>query len=588
MNSPNELFFNTLMYNNIYPENNVDYNQAQHEIYLNNSFVWNRHDSPVFSGPFNCLYKYRSFSRSKSHCTHCIVLSLFMDEKYSTDINSWILKYVNPLFESFNNFLKNILYREFSILCYIDFDIFNLVDTMMENFFIKNNMDTSRIIILYYDRSYRQKFGLSSTVYFGNIIRLSSLAINDLRVVLFRDKNTMPNNKTPYDAHWKNYWVNSTTFKYWIYNNVSAQKKNNYYYNSISACGFKWVEQDDKVEKIIDDDISPDLLLLRMDTESIIGRTTSIMSVKPFENYSYALQTSRNGCFERCMNLFSTFPDTKEDFIKNTYFVGISKFKYIFYPKINMKQFSTNYITDPATGQMYDQFSFDPLTLPYDDYSYVNTKNNVETYQAPDSIIAKPFYAEAGCLFRYLEKSLYEETNTHQLVNNIFMNVEMIKNKKRTIQEKLLSEIYNLVPSRWHISEFLFDIPSSVYIYKPLSEYIEYISDKGIIIDKYVNKITGKIITVTLNINNMCDLVPKFYKGNEYEFEKHMYNIKSNDDPPAQYDMPQEILLPENYDDTFENLNPHKRNFSDPPPSEPAAATNAATNAATDAATNAE
>jgi hypothetical protein len=164
-------------------------------------------------------------------------------------IIEWYIRYPITQYKKFKEFLNNNSWSNYSIIHFISKEcsllpsieynqliqgyIYNRNSTISTLFLELNKLYPNRYKQYIYDcpdfvKSEEYEFWNNEekkiyktkmvTPYFGTVVRFLPLIMPNINIVIFRDAHsTMPNPKFNYDLEWKNFWINNTKKKFWMY-----------------------------------------------------------------------------------------------------------------------------------------------------------------------------------------------------------------------------------------------------------------------------------------------------------------------------------------------------------------------------------
>lgn len=453
------------------------------------------------SGPFKSLYKFATGDNSANIKTpNVFSFSLFATKKVADGfkkkdksiIEGWMDGYCNKQLEKFEIFLNNDMWSDYCIIHFLDdamgdliYKGVSIVDYITE----RMSQHRGRYVCIIY--SCNSAVSCSSE-YFGTVVRFTPLIMPDIDVVIFRDAHTtMPNPKTDYDVRWKNTWMNKTDKKFWMYNMVDYNPDHNLGRPTMFAA--TWGARKIGREKVIFNKRMWDL----------------------FENGLIAVKSEKYGIDEKLLLYFVNRPN----FLKDTYIVGITHTINILLPKVNKRQFQRLVVK----GQTLDFFEeVKPKSMKQtwnvdiEDPEDLSDVENITSY-----------YSDIVCLLYDMDRVMYETNGVHPNLNDLYYNIELIKtNTDNDYNSRLLKEVYDPVPSRWHLWNFVFD-------YEDMKKFT---------LESYY-KNYGQDAEIMLDTVNYCGLTKKYFTGGEFNYDKYMF-IRSDRNHKK---LPRDIVFPDGY-----------------------------------------
>jgi hypothetical protein len=350
---------------------------------------------------------------------------------------------------------------------------------------------------------------INSTItrpYYGSVVRFLTLIVPNVDVVLFRDAHTtMPNPKTNYDSNWINFWINSTNNKFFMYHSA--------YYNPTHASGehapfaATWAAKriNNNQDSIFNDD----------EWKSSFGM------LKEINNSVWYLKDGY-GIDERLFYIIlKHYKDSfnNKNFVDNTYFVGITLVLFLF--------------VNPAYPQDYFRykdnnnfFNFSKHSLETTNPESINiTSNNVSSgYYLRKNIhwwVGRNIFNDIRCILLSLLKN-YAYSNEVDInsitINQFFNYIESIQKNNTSLSYFEKQQIY-LIPSKYHIWEYIFDYETQI-IDQPLISYLENSSK--------ISEFSSRNINLKWDILNSCKLTTRTFIGDKLDLYPYNYYESDN------------------------------------------------------------
>ncbi len=428
--------------------------------------------------PFGCTYQH---IKGNLNTRHVFSFSLFITTKFSQPdkIDAWKAKYYHGQFLKFRQLLEDPNWSDYGIIHFIDNALFKNILSLKDdlNYLSQDFPDRYKVIKYGLCPPYSEFFG--SSEYFGTVIRFTAFLMPNLDSVLIRDAHSsMPNPRTRFDLEWRNHWYNNTNKQFWIYNMVNYNPPHNNFRPTMFAAA--WGAK-------------------RMQNEQTIIHKDAWK--KMFED-NIVYITPGYGIDERLLSYFIEKPG----FLDNAFIVGVTHLIWLFCHKINERQHN---ITKEYKGPNLPPFT--------EKFTNLGMTPVILEHKIPpilsDFHVSETYFQEVGCLVKYLNQVLIDKERSSITINRLFFEVEEIQNfPEFDLDSKLLKKIYGMVPTRWHLWDFLFDSTTWGGINDTLDEYLN-----------NAKMVCGVANNISVDLENQCDIVSKFFKGGKIFFDDYQY-----------------------------------------------------------------
>jgi hypothetical protein len=380
-------------------------------------------------------------------------------------IIEWYNRYPNTQYNKFIDFLNNknwndyniihFISKECSLLPAIKFDNYKNnfvydIDNTISNMFLEiNKIFPNRYKQYIYEcpdflKSIEYEFWNNEkkivykskivTPYFGTLVRFLPLIMPNIDVVVFRDAHTtMPNPNYNYDVEWKNFWINNTNKKFWMYHWLNYNPVHADYKHAPFAA--TWAAR-----KL---NFSNTTIMTNEEWNLTFG------DIKKIDNNVWEYQ-EKYGIDERLFyKSINNYIDSenKKSFIENTYLVGFLTMDSIF---------------------SLNNLLYENKTYLVQNSNKCNIINFIKEYS--DMINRNPLDLTINEFFNLIESlQKLNKLKESSSVDDIFHNI-------------ITKQIYT-IPTRWHIWNYLFDL----YPFNPneisMLQFLEYHSSNENLLD---------------------------------------------------------------------------------------------------------
>lgn len=360
-----------------------------------------------------------------------------------------------------------------------------------------------KLIVLKEQQLKIETLTLTKDPFFGSLVRFLPLIFPAVDVVLFRDAHqTMPNNKNTYDLTWKNYWLNNTNKRFWMYTSIyyTPQHTNGEKTPFAATWGARKFKGEDSIFTIDQ-------------WVKTFGFLDTINNNSFFKKEGYGIDERM---FYYVINNWIDYRD-QSNFINNTYLIGITWIIYLFSHPSNIHEFGR--YNNPNATNITPSIETLKTTNPKILDDYIRPINFMWTNTS--------YFNEIRCTLVYMIKFLSKTSIV--TINSLW---SIIEEKQRNLKNAnfdnsidifILFKLYSMIPSRYHLWETLFD--------HDIDETLE--------ITTFLNNFSESLLRKKLNIFNSCDIVSKYFIGNDFDYNKYTDNIISI--------LPNNIPLPENH-----------------------------------------
>ena len=427
----------------------------------------------------------------------------------------WFHKYVAIQVDKFKTFLESSEWMEYDIIHFIDYFIINLPAPYLKDnkFYIRKD----RTILTFLRKElkkYKNRYAFLQYKcnnfinpeterhynYFGSLVRFTALIIPEFDVVLFRDAHsTMPNPNNSIDAIWRDHWLMGTNKKYWIYNMIN--------YNPLHTLGERtmfaaaWGARKMEGERTI---FPIDLW------------NSSFGYIKYIDQNDFFTKAT-HGIDERIILLLTR----NKEFLDNSYIVGITWLFWLFFPQHNPRTLS-RYKGDKQDKEQIEVDEFNKIKL---NVSEDGVPQNTKEYSIISGI--QTYYKEIICTIKYINELLQERQKSKVNIDELWQYIEQYQEEEcdDIMMCQLIKKLTSIIPSRNHFWEYIFDVDpkSSEMFSMSLKEYLKS--------NKYFN-------TLKLDMDNICDVVRKYFVGGKFNYDKYDREL------PDHVDLPEDIPLP--------------------------------------------
>lgn len=383
------------------------------------------------------------------------------------------------------------------------------------NFQLKHNTN-------YWDHSKKMVVKESiTTPYFGTVVRFLPLIIPNVNIVLFRDAHfTIPNPHNTYDAEWRDTWL-TTDKKFWVYNSP--------WYNPPHANGEHILLASTWGVRNMHKEMS-NTIFTEKEWNSSFG------SISKINNTWY--ETDTYGIDERLMYKMIKYyinEFNNNDFVKDSYIIGITWLQYLFVNKIDSKDL---YRFKNSNNEFILNESDFQNSLP----RLITDSTNKSFWALPAThfLVAHTYYSELKCVAINLIKQIAKDKKISPLnvtIKEFFDKVQELQsniNDSNLMNKKLIA----MLPTKYHIIEYLFDSGAESHGFSDnttIIKYAEYWS-------KIFEKLTRNKDDTEWDLLNSCDMVTRSFIGNQFLLNDYYYK-KNN-----QYNtLPDIIPLPKKH-----------------------------------------
>lgn len=419
-------------------------------------------------------------------------------DKY-TNID-WYNRYLGGQLRKMAKFFNNTDWDDFCIIHFIHKPILNLRHRTGD----EDNEKTGLEIVKRYKSIFPEGKYLpiqyddpnkKNTVFIGTLVRFTTLIMKNIKTTIFRDAHTtMPNNNS-IDYSWYKTWL-GTGKMFWSYNMIKYDPE--HAKTAALPLAAAWGARNTGINR-----------------KTIL--TTSSFRAH-FEN-NIVNATSGYGIDEHVLLYFVN----NKYYFDNAYIVGMTHLFSLFTHKINERQFIVSY----SDGKKeYDVEPFFDVATKIKKIPFKNIQINTDL----TSNVSETYLQEIGCLVKYLNQTLTTEFGEEPTVTELFDSIKKLQDNE---SEPLLSKLYRMVPTKWHLFSFLYDADAG----DPTA--IDGVNFEDITLTEYLDMMEPYFLDPNLNLDNQCDIVGKYFTGGVMNYDKYQYNIKNK-----KVILPDDISLP--------------------------------------------
>jgi hypothetical protein len=375
-------------------------------------------------------------------------------------------------------------------------------------------------LIKYYNPTIDSVTFKAASLFYNSFVRYVAMITPYFDTVLIRDAHsTMPNPTNKYDLEWKNTWL-TTDKKFWVYHSVIYTPAHNLGMDTMY--GAAW-----GARKLTS---SEQTVMSHQQWTNIVGNLVYFENGKPDIGGRQGYGVDERILLFLFNKYWNNNPDySAQQFLNDTYFVGITHLIYLLIPVINMRLYEGDYFSST-------------LKRPYDIVPTDFTKDIKTGTRAcvPINNLFNPdrsLFSELKCILIYLNKECQEMLGNPPTIDTLFTYIECLIKPgicgDITPPTYLEKKFIDMLPTKAHLWNYLFDVNDI----RNLTLRQEYDSMK-----EFFSKPLP-------DFENMCDIVSKYFIGagvkdySEYEYIGNRGHL----------DLPDNIELPEDH--------PHKVDY---------------------------
>lgn len=350
-------------------------------------------------------------------------------------------------------------------------------------------------------------------------VRFAAMTMYPVNIAIWRDAHSsLPNPKTTYDLRWKNFWLNKTNKKFWIYSMVNYQAEHNRRRNTMLAA--TWAARKQK------------------GNFGVLEETIADKEIwERFERGFFFVKDSAYGIDEQILNFFidEEYVDHRgkrqESLVKRSLVVGMTHIGWLFAHKLNVRSYES-LIIDQKDGN----YTLPPRFQKFDSHpegiiSLGSLKDialdieNLDISGGPG--IAETYFSESNCLIWAINAELTRREGYQPTLDKLFTTVLNLQNTEGKVicgdmdssadcvsYVNIIKNMSSLVPTPWHLWMFLFDMTAFGTPQTTLENYLTSFENHGFF------SIGGGW---KVDWRNQCGVVEKMFKGGKFDYDNYQY-----------------------------------------------------------------
>ena len=348
-------------------------------------------------------------------------------------------------------------------------------------------------------------------------VRFAAMTMYPVNIAIWRDAHSsLPNPHTTYDLRWKNFWLNKTDKKFWIYSMPNYQAGHNRGRNTMLAATWAARKQTRNFG-MLEETIADKVIWER------------------FERGFLFVKDSSYGIDEQILNFFidEKYVDqegkSQKSLVERSLVIGMTHIGWLFAHKLNLRPYKSLIVTHkdgstarPPRFQKFDSHPEGVLRLG----SFKDIALDIENLDiSGGNEIAETYFSESNCLIQAINQEITRREGVPPTLNQLFTTVLNLQNTEGKVicgdtkegdsclsYVNIVKNMSSLVPTPWHLWMFLFDMPTFGTPQSTLEEYLNNFDHFFSIGDGW-----------KVDWRNQCGIVEKMFKGGKFDYDSYQY-----------------------------------------------------------------